>query len=432
MRSLWHVVCVAVLATLLVTAGEISSRTISARPAVGTQDVRATAAGSSQGMTPAGAGVSVVRPRGWHALHDETGDTLRTPPKWIAAVTPSPRRRLQPRTLFFTADYPLAGLPKSADTTARALPGSFPDETLNAFPDDGVLLWIREDAPGPAIAAWPGLPDRAWPTDIDFTPVSREIAGRWPRLHWLRAGAQQRQTRYSLWIISGPTATDADKRLAIKSAGAFAFSVGSFRNRPCRRVCQSGAAVKVIPAASERAVVPLSVEPRLPAHARTYVDRKDRLRVKLPSTWHRASDRATDQVSFADGNVLAVGTFPIRPRAGVTCSGAPDEPRVEVGPNDALILVEEDVRARPDLARKRPRFRLLKQVAQPGAQHRTRTGVLPAWNCRNQVGISGLRETSFADRGRVFSVTVIIGKAATTKTRSETLGILNSLKPIED
>lgn len=185
-------------------------------------------------------------------------------------------------------------------------------------------------------------------------------------------------------------------------------------------------------ATEPRAVVQLSVEPRLSADARIYVDRRDRLRVKLPPEWHRASDRATDQVSLIDGNVLAVGTFPIRPRVGAACSDAPDEPRVEVGANDALIVVEEDVRARTDLARKRPRFRLLKQVARPGAPRRARTGVFPAWNCRSQVGISGLRETSFADGGRVFSVTAIIGKAATRKTQSETLGVLNSLKPLED
>ncbi len=184
--------------------------------------------------------------------------------------------------------------------------------------------------------------------------------------------------------------------------------------------------------ASEPSVVAPSVKARMPADARTYIDRKDRLRVKLPADWHRARDRATDRISPVEGNLLAVGTFPIRPRPEAACSDEVAEPRVDVGPTDALIVVEEDVRARADLARKRPRFRLLTQVAPPGEPRRARTGVFPAWNCRNQVGNSGLWETSFADRGRVFSVTAIIGKAATEKTRSTTLAVLNSLKPLAD
>ena len=184
----------------------------------------------------------------------------------------------------------------------------------------------------------------------------------------------------------------------------------------------------------ERPVVPLSVTPRMPADARTYIDRKDRLRVKLPPDWHLASDRATDRISLVEANLLAVGTFPIRPRPQHACSEDVGEPRVDVGPTDALIVVEEDRRAREraHLARKRPRFRLLKQVAPPGEPRRARTGVFPAWNCRNEVGVSGLWEMSFADGGRIFGVSAIIGKAATEETRSETLAVLNSLKPLED
>ena len=181
-----------------------------------------------------------------------------------------------------------------------------------------------------------------------------------------------------------------------------------------------------------RAVVPLSVEPRLPADARTYEDRKDRLRVKLPADWHRASDRATDRLSLMEANLLAVGTSPIRPRPENACSDDVGEPRVDVGPTDALVVVEEDVRARADLARKRPRFRLLEQVAPPGKSRRARTGVFPAWPCRNDVGISGPWEPWLADGDRVFGVAAIIGQAATEKTRSETLAVLNSLKPLGD
>ncbi len=68
-------------------------------------------------------------------------------------------------------------------------------------------------------------------------------------------------------------------------------------------------------------------------------------------------------------------------------------------------------------------------MAPPGEPRRARTGVFPSWDCLNEVGVSDLRETSFADGGRVLSVTAIIGKAATRRTRSETLAVLNSLKP---
>jgi len=180
--------------------------------------------------------------------------------------------------------------------------------------------------------------------------------------------------------------------------------------------------------ATAPAVVPLSVRPRLPAAARTYVDRRDRLRLKLPPGWHRASDRATDRVSLMEGNLLAVGTFPIKPRSRDACSNDPGEPRVDVGPSDALIVVEEDIRARADLARERPRFRLLRQVAAPGESRRERTAVFPAWPCRSGVGVAGVWEPSFADGGRVFSVTAIVGRAASLRTRSETLGVLNSLR----
>jgi len=176
----------------------------------------------------------------------------------------------------------------------------------------------------------------------------------------------------------------------------------------------------------------LSVKPRLPAGARTHEDRRDRLRVKLPGDWHRATDRATDRVSLVADVLLAAGTSPIRPRRGAACSDQPDEPRVDVGPTDALVVIEEDVRSRADGARKRPRFQLLRQVAPPGGSHRARTGVFPSWHCRSEVGVSGVRETVFADGGRVFSVTAIIGKAASRQTASEALAVLDSFTPLED
>jgi len=186
---------------------------------------------------------------GWHALDDETGDSLRTPPGWLAAVNPSPRRRRQPRTLFLTANRPLAGLPRHRSSRRYALPATFPRRTLADFPADGVLLWIREDRPGPANAAWPRPTAAGWPRAADFATVAGGIAGRWPRLRWQRTATAQRRTRLSLWIVSGPRATAADRRRALAAAARFGFSAGSFRNRRCRRACESGAPVRVIPPA---------------------------------------------------------------------------------------------------------------------------------------------------------------------------------------
>jgi hypothetical protein len=162
-------------------------------------------------------------------------------------MVPSPRGRAQPRTLALTTNRPLAALPTRRATRANALAPMFAAATLRAFPRDGVLLWIREDRPGPATIRWPRLPRRTWPQANDFTPVSDGIATRWPRLRWERAAAQRNQTRFSLWLVSGPEARPADRARALTSAASFAFSVGSFRNRPCRRTCETGRPLRVVP-----------------------------------------------------------------------------------------------------------------------------------------------------------------------------------------
>jgi hypothetical protein len=169
---------------------------------------------------------------GWHGLVDEPGDTLRTPPGWLADGMLSPRRQAQPRTLFVTANRSLAGLPAGPDPRLHALPRDFPEKMLRGFPPDGVLLWIREERSGPKPPP-PRFrtvrPPRAW------LQLQREVVG-------------ERGTRFSLRILTGPTAKGVDRRRVRQAAAAFGYSVGSFRNRPCRRVCESGRPVRVIPA----------------------------------------------------------------------------------------------------------------------------------------------------------------------------------------
>jgi hypothetical protein len=204
---------------------------------------------------------------GWHGLVDEPGDTLRTPPGWLAAGMLSPRRQAQPRTLFVTANQSLPALPERPDQRLHALPRDFPERLLHGFPPGGVLLWIREERPGPA------------PSSPGFRPV------RPPRavLQLQRKVVGERGTRFSLRLLSGPTASEADRSRALQAARAFGYSVGSFRNRPCRRVCESGRPVRVIPAVPlpvsaaqlERALRSNPDDPALATcHAATPADRR--------------------------------------------------------------------------------------------------------------------------------------------------------------
>lgn len=180
---------------------------------------------------------------GWRSLIDEPGDSIRTPPHWPAAVSTSPRRYSRPRTLFFASNLTLRGLaaapPRSA-RKSRRLPSPFPAAALDAFPDNGVLLWVREDPKGTASDTYPPLPRRRWPQAEDFRTVRTGPARRWPHLRWERAAAEQQRHRFSVWVISAPGALESDRALARKAAAALALSSGDFRDATCRRACKTG------------------------------------------------------------------------------------------------------------------------------------------------------------------------------------------------
>ena len=158
-------------------------------------------------------------------MHEELGDSLRVPPGWSAGTTTSPRRYARPRSLMFASSHTLAGLPRQAKRTPRHLPTPVPASELAA---DGVLLWVREERKGRASPAYPTLRQ-------DFRAVDRG-----PGLRWERAGVHANGNRFSLWIVSGPAASDADRELARKAATTFAYSTGRVRDRPCRRACLTG------------------------------------------------------------------------------------------------------------------------------------------------------------------------------------------------
>ena len=181
---------------------------------------------------------------GWRALVDETGDSLRTPPRWPAATTTSPRRYPRPRALFFASNRRLTGLAPAPPRSARVprrLPSPFPEAALGAMPSDGVLLWVLEERKGGASPAFPPLPRRSgWPRPEHFAPTTSGVASRWPVLTWERAAGSQRRHRFSAWVISGPQASATDRDLARKAASALALSGGGFRDAPCRRACRTG------------------------------------------------------------------------------------------------------------------------------------------------------------------------------------------------
>ena len=181
---------------------------------------------------------------GWRTLVDETGDSLRTPPRWAAAATTSPRRHPRPRALFFASNRRLRGLPSAPARSARAprrLPSPFPAAALGTMAPDGVLLWVLEEGKGRVSTTFPRLPSTSsWPRPQHFAPTTGDAASAWPALTWERAAGSQGGHRFSVWIISGPGASTTDRDLARKAASTLALSTGSFRDAPCRRACRSG------------------------------------------------------------------------------------------------------------------------------------------------------------------------------------------------
>ncbi len=168
---------------------------------------------------------------GWRHVTEELGDSLRVPPGWTASSTSSPRRYPRPRSLLFASNARLDGLPL-ASVRSRRLPARIPAAKL---PPSGVLLWVREEARGPETPAFPRRPAEIWPRPADFQLVDRRDGRRWER-----AGTRSGRHRFSIWVVSGPAATEADRALARKAAATFGYSTGAFRDRPCRRACRTG------------------------------------------------------------------------------------------------------------------------------------------------------------------------------------------------
>jgi hypothetical protein len=162
---------------------------------------------------------------GWPLINTNPGDSLRPPPGWAAAAAMFPPDETpRPRPLFFASNRPLFGLPQRLVPRVDALPGPMPSAAVaNQFPRDGVLLWVVEEGDRRQIGTdFPRI-DRNWPRPDDFRPAE-VLTKPAPELRWLHAGGEWRGYRFSIWVASGPDASEEDRRLALKSAASLAVS----------------------------------------------------------------------------------------------------------------------------------------------------------------------------------------------------------------
>ena len=170
---------------------------------------------------------------GWPLLSDNSGDSLRPPPGWPgAAFEYRPGKTSRPRSLFFTSNLPLWGLPKklvARTTESGSEDGLFPRVALaNEFPSDGVLLFVDEEAKGGPSPDFPAI-ESEWPAAESFSEaeIATSVA---PEITWLRSSGSFSGYRFSVWIGRGPEVSEQDFQLALQSAASLAVS-GCWRDR---------------------------------------------------------------------------------------------------------------------------------------------------------------------------------------------------------
>lgn len=162
---------------------------------------------------------------GWPMINTNPGDSLRPPPGWAATAAMFPVDKTpRPRPLFFASNRPLFGLPPKLVPHIAELPGPMPSAAVsNRFPEDGVLLWVVEESARWQIGKDFKPIDRNWPRPDDFQPA-QVLTEPAPEVRWLQAGGEWRGYRFSIWIGSGPEASEEDRQLAFKSAASLAVS----------------------------------------------------------------------------------------------------------------------------------------------------------------------------------------------------------------
>jgi hypothetical protein len=182
---------------------------------------------------------------GWPTLVDESGDSLRAPPRWTSLVTAIPRRLPRPRTLFLTASHRLSGLPAGRRRRVGALPAPGVTPGLMQLPAGAVVLWLTEERRGgPSAAFRPPVRGQPWPAAQDFHATRGGPARRWPALAWRRAGLSWRGLRFTAWIAAGSEAGPRRIALAQQAAGSAGLSSAL---RDCSPRAHRGACRRPLP-----------------------------------------------------------------------------------------------------------------------------------------------------------------------------------------
>jgi hypothetical protein len=182
---------------------------------------------------------------GWPTLVDESGDSLRAPPRWTSLVTAIPRRLPRPRTLFLAASHRLSGLPAGRRRRVGVLPAPGVTPGLAQLPGGAVVLWLTEERRGGPSAAFPPRAGRRpWFAAEDFKATRRGPAELWPALAWRRAGLSWRGLRFAAWIAAGAKAGPERIALAERAAASAALSSGL---RDCSRHLPRGACRRPLP-----------------------------------------------------------------------------------------------------------------------------------------------------------------------------------------
>jgi hypothetical protein len=137
--------------------------------------------------------------------------------------------------------------------------------------------------------------------------------------------------------------------------------------------------------------------------------------VSYPATWHRATTALTPQLSDPH-EILAAGSYPLRPGAPPHCVQYPVNAIDDLRPTDALVWLAERQAGGPFPPRRGLFLRSDLRV----------TDESPACLGEPKVFFHGI--TAFEDQGRDFEVYVAWGSDAPAKTRRAALAVLDSLQ----
>jgi hypothetical protein len=136
--------------------------------------------------------------------------------------------------------------------------------------------------------------------------------------------------------------------------------------------------------------------------------------VELPPDWQRARQSLTPRLTDPR-EVLAVGTFPLRPRRRESCAHMPVSALEDLGPRDAFVTLQERGRGGAAFPPRPERFGPELGGPSESAQCTRHARFRDHW-------------FEFADGGRGFHVLVAFGPEATPATQQEAWGVLDSLR----